>query len=916
MEGSEESKYCSAKVSVSNLPYSFTVSQLEETFSDVGPLRHCFMITQKGSTEHRGRGFVLFATKEDANRAIELKNNSSVRGRKIVVQHAMRRIPLKLRHSKANEDTIKLKNQMNNSTLRVVKIGQDSDLQNIDSTIKTENDKDSTTPVKYGQASNLQELEKPAGSRKAAEFCSVPTDDGGSSETQRVARTVIFGGLLNADMAELVHCRAREIGTVCSVTYPLPVEELQHHGLAQEGCRMDASAVVYTSVKSARASVANLHQKEINGGIVWARQLGGEGSKIQKWNLIVRNLPFKAKVSEIKDMFSSAGFVWDVHIPNNPETGLSKGFAFVKFTCKQHAENAIQKFNGEEFSKRPIAVDWSIPKKIYTSGANSVVASEDGQENERDREDDSSSDDLEDDVDKKTERTCGANNSAAEDPNLMNKKFIPAEIGFDEEEDIARKILMKLIASSAKGNSSLDDDDSTLPKRNKEENTNETVDVAKNKSSGESPKVSSSMGNYSNNSKPTSLKKTEEKDNLRRTIHIRNLPFDIDNEEVKQRFCGFGEVVSFILVSHPITKRPIGTGFLQFKSVEAVDAAISAANGLGILLKGRQLTVCEALDKESAHGKGLEKPTIKDRRNLDLAEEGRILEGSLAAEGVSASDMLKRQRLQEVKMTKLRSPNFHVSRTTLKIYNLPKSMMDEKEVKKICVDAVTSRATKQKPMIRRVKFLSGRMKNGKKYSRDVAIVEFAEHQHAIVALRVLNNNPETFGPEHRPIVEFAVDQVQALKVREDKLQTDADSHTVYDKNDKLSIKRKSRSKHSDSEPRGIEGEVENRVPKGMVTTKQKNNHVARVKAGPDKNNQDDEKKLLGGKSLDLESSGGERKKRKLRDHDTERRKRTKRNEPIGRDMVDKLDTLIAQYKSKFSKQTDGGFRQLKRWFQS
>ena len=34
-------------------------------------------------------------------------------------------------------------------------------------------------------------------------------------------------------------------------------------GLMQEGCKSDASAVLYTSEKSARASVAMLHQKEI-----------------------------------------------------------------------------------------------------------------------------------------------------------------------------------------------------------------------------------------------------------------------------------------------------------------------------------------------------------------------------------------------------------------------------------------------------------------------------------------------------------------------------------------------------------------------------------------------------------------------------------------------------------------------------
>lgn len=57
--------------------------------------------------------------------------------------------------------------------------------------------------------------------------------------------------------------------------------------------------------------------------------------------------------------------------------------------------------------------------------------------------------------------------------------------------------------------------------------------------------------------------------------------------------------------------------------------------------------------------------------------------------------------LERKKTEKIRSPNFHVSKTRLVIYNLPKSM-SEKQLKKLCIDAVTSRATKQKPMIRQV----------------------------------------------------------------------------------------------------------------------------------------------------------------------------------------------------------------------
>lgn len=113
---------------------------------------------------------------------------------------------------------------------------------------------------------------------------------------------------------------------------------------------------------------------------------------------------------------------------------------------------------------------------------------------------------------------------------------------------------------------------------------------------------------------------------------------------------------------------------------------------MGIFLKGRQLKVLNALDKKSAHEKELEKSKNdnQDHRNLYLAQvffpslilkicvifpynqrfpvfvifisyygwiffifnimdpnilqEGIILEGTPAAEGVSASDMEKRQR--------------------------------------------------------------------------------------------------------------------------------------------------------------------------------------------------------------------------------------------------------------------------------
>ncbi|KAG8473677.1 hypothetical protein CXB51_035518 [Gossypium anomalum] len=945
-----ESDHSPATVFVTNLPYSFTNSQLEEAFSDVGPIRRCFMVTKKGSTEHRGIAFVQFAVAEDANRAIELKNGSSVGGRKIGVKHAMHRASLEQRRSKATQD---------------------------DAT-KTKNDNNGLlTSAVEAHGSGLPKLEKPVQPKKAATLCSDLADKENCSEKQRVARTVIFGGLRNAEMAEDVHRRAKEIGTVCAVTYPLPKEELEEHGLAQDGCKMDASAVLFTSVKSAHTAVEMLHQKEIHGSIVWARQLGGEGSKTQKWKLIIRNLSFKAKLSEIKDMFSAAGFVWDVFIPHNSETGLSKGFAFVKFTSKQDAENAIQKFNGKTLCKRTIAVDWAVPKKLYGAGGNTAVTSDDGQLNKKDEESDGSSIDMEDEGgDSDNDSDDGI---ASNDSNMSEMARTSTAVDFDKEVNIARKVLNNLVNSSSKDSPSLQDN-GVLPKSEDNTNVDETINVQ-----NKLPVESAIGSDVIKPEKSGTNKQIDSEEELQRTVFISNLPFDIDNKEVKERFSRFGEVQSFIPVLHPVTKRPRGTGFLKFKTIDAATAGVSAANassGLGIFLKGRQIKVLKALDRKSAHDKELEKAKAEehDLRNLYLAKEGLIVEGTPAAKDVSASDMEKRQMLHEKKMTKLQSPNFHVSKTRLVIYNLPKSMT-ENELKQLCIDAVTSRATKQKPVIRQIKFLKT-VKKGKivvkNQSRGVAFVEFTEHQHALVALRVLNNNPETFGSEHRPIVEFAVDNVQTLKLRKAKLQAqqqdasdnlndaqqNAKAHPFDDHTNK-SRKRKSRDdqramKHSELKKAEMENVVA--TEESQASKKPKHKPAGEKREPSSKENfEGSNQKLKGsrhkpkdrkggakpaiGSSDKVETNVNETSKLKLKEgkavsHPKERtrqekakpeegetnlkRKRPKRNkDPSGRDVVDKLDMLIEQYRSKFSQPKSGtpdaekqGSKKLRRWFQA
>jgi RNA recognition motif-containing protein len=72
--------------------------------------------------------------------------------------------------------------------------------------------------------------------------------------------------------------------------------------------------------------------------------------------LFVGNLSYSTTEADLRGYFGTVAAPSQVVLPVDRETGRPRGFAFVEYMDRAHAEQAIQKFNGQMFNGRPLAV--------------------------------------------------------------------------------------------------------------------------------------------------------------------------------------------------------------------------------------------------------------------------------------------------------------------------------------------------------------------------------------------------------------------------------------------------------------------------------------------------------------------------------------------------------------------------------
>lgn len=204
------------------------------------------------------------------------------------------------------------------------------------------------------------------------------------------------------------------------------------------------------------------------------------------------------------------------------------------------------------------------------------------------------------------------------------------------------------------------------------------------------------------------------------SVFVRNIPYDADQDSLKEHFGQFGPVKYALPVIDKETGIARGSAFVAFKTekpyVQCLDNAPSI-DSTSVLIpddvakeyvyEGRILSITSAVDRMSAlrlAEKNLERkkeslgksPADKDKRNLYLLNEGRITENSKLAQYISKTDLELREKSYKLRAQQLnKNPTLHLSLTRLAIRNIPRSM-NAKSLKALGRKAVVQFATEVK----------------------------------------------------------------------------------------------------------------------------------------------------------------------------------------------------------------------------
>lgn len=329
-------KYAKSMLFVRGVPKDATNQELEEYFSNVGPVRSCFVVTEKKPAataedvkeekeedkekanadepvRNRGFGFVQFVLAEDAARAVEELSEAKFRGKKRLM------LDFAIRKNLAHAD--------NGSS-----------------------GKDPLTRKRSRSDSNDAAKERPAKLPKTR-----PTG------TKVESKTIILSNIPKDVTKKHLVKKAKKTGDPHSVVYPIPAEEDKTAELQEDAG--GTAYITFADHKTAMKALNALNNHTFKGAKLSVKLKSEYVDKNAR--LIVRNLPFKVRERELEKLFSSCGTVLQVDLPRKFAGGPLRGFAFVQMGDLGSAYRAIEQWNNHEIQGRVVTVDFSVSKDKF-----------------------------------------------------------------------------------------------------------------------------------------------------------------------------------------------------------------------------------------------------------------------------------------------------------------------------------------------------------------------------------------------------------------------------------------------------------------------------------------------------------------------------------------------------------------------
>ena len=215
-----------------------------------------------------------------------------------------------------------------------------------------------------------------------------------------------------------------------------------------------------------------------------------------------------------------------------------------------------------------------------------------------------------------------------------------------------------------------------------------------------------------------------------RKVFVQNLPFEATRKDVIMAFKECGRVDKVVLVTDAATGRPRGTCFVVFVEPEAAAKCLEKTGrqvheDFRFRVLGRAVFAAEPLDAKQVKTVSQQRKEKKaefagyDKRNVALADAGRIDQDSPLWAQLSKNDKDKRLAAIQKKKQKLHNPNFCVSPVRLSVRNLPKQL-DEAKLKHMFSSGKAG-------MLKQVVVL----KDESGVSKGYGFVEFRKHEDAL-----------------------------------------------------------------------------------------------------------------------------------------------------------------------------------------